>query len=270
MILNKSHQEKQELIPYKIEVKFKNSTENKYFIPRKRHKEISMQEYIIDAHNKTPREVNQEIKKSAKETDKITIKNPNAMHYIAAGLTEQVEVLIDGSAGYFAGTMIHGAKIHINGNAGWFPGDNMTEGELIIDGSAGDGVGQGIYGGTVVVKRDAGSRTGEIMKEGNIIIGGNSGFMSGLFMMGGRIIVLGDISDDAGESIIRGAIYVKGKIKSLGKNAKIEEINEEDEKELKEILNSQGFNLTNADYKDFKKIIPRSKRPFYGKESEEG
>jgi methylamine---glutamate N-methyltransferase subunit B len=229
-----------------------------------------MQEYEIDAHNKTPREVNQELKRSAQENDRIIIKNPNAMHYMAAGLTEPVEVLIDGSAGYFVGTMIHGAKIHINGNAGWFPADNMTDGEIIVDGSAGDGVGQGIYGGTVVVKRDAGSRTGEIMKNGTIIIGGSSGFMSGLFMMGGRIIVLGDISEDAGESIIRGVIYVKGKIKSLGKNAKVEDVDDDDKKELKELLTTFGFQLTDKEYNDFKKIIPRSKRPFYGKESEEG
>ena len=229
-----------------------------------------MQEFEINANHKTPRDINQAIKKSAKENDKIIIKNPNAMHYMAAGLTEPVEVLIDGSAGYFVGTMIHGAKIHINGNAGWFPADNMTEGEVIIDGSAGDGVGQGIYGGVVVVKRDAGSRTGEIMKNGTIIIGGNSGFMSGLYMMGGRIIVLGDISNDAGESIIRGAIYVKGDIKSLGKNAKVEEINDKDKEELYELLTNYGFQLTEDDYKNFKKIVPRSNRPFYGKESEEG
>ncbi|MGO9387737.1 MAG: tributyrin esterase [Methanobacterium sp.] len=229
-----------------------------------------MQEFEINANHKTPRDINQAIKKSAKENDKIIIKNPNAMHYMAAGLTEPVEVLIDGSAGYFVGTMIHGAKIHINGNAGWFPADNMTEGEVIIDGSAGDGVGQGIYGGVVVVKRDAGSRTGEIMKNGTIIIGGNSGFMSGLYMMGGRIIVLGDISNDAGESIIRGAIYVKGDIKSLGKNAKVEEINDKDKEELYELLTNYGFQLTEDDYKNFRKIVPRSNRPFYGKESEEG
>jgi glutamate synthase domain-containing protein 3 len=229
-----------------------------------------MQEFEINANHKTPREINQAIKKSAKENDKIIIKNPNAMHYMAAGLTEPVEVLIDGSAGYFVGTMIHGAKIHINGNAGWFPADNMTEGEVIIDGSAGDGVGQGIYGGVVVVKRDAGSRTGEIMKNGTIIIGGNSGFMSGLFMMGGRIIVLGDISNDAGESIIRGAIYVKGDIKSLGKNAKVEVINDKDKEELIELLTNYGFQLTEDEYKNFRKIVPRSNRPFYGKESEEG
>lgn len=134
----------------------------------------------------------------------------------------------------------------------------MTKGEVIIDGSAGDGVGQGIYGGTVVVHKDVGSRTGEIMKNGTIIVGGNSGFMSGLFMMGGRIIVLGDISDDAGESIIRGTIYVGGEIKSLGKNAKIEELEEKEKIELKELLENYDFPLEESKYQKFHEIVPRS------------
>jgi glutamate synthase domain-containing protein 3 len=229
-----------------------------------------MQEFKINAQNITPRELNRSIKKAAQNNERIIIENPNAMHYIAAGLTKPVNLVIDGSAGYFAGTMIHGAHVHINGNAGWFAADNMTEGEVIIDGSAGDGVGQGIYGGTVVVRKDVGSRTGEIMKNGTIIVGGNSGFMSGLFMMGGQIIVLGDISDDAGESIIRGTIYVGGKIKSLGKNAMIEELETNERNQLKELLESYDFNLKKEDYQKFRKIVPRSARPFYGKETEEG
>lgn len=229
-----------------------------------------MREAVVDAESKTPREVNRTIKSLAKDHDRIVVKNPNAMHYIGAGLTEDVELIIDGSAGYFAATMIHGPRVKINGNAGWFPADNMTEGEVIIEGSAGDGVGQGIYGGTVVVRKGAGSRTGEIMKNGTIIIGGNSGFMTGLFMMGGRIIVLGDLAEDAGESIIRGTIYVGGEIKSLGKNAKVEDITPEEEEELRGILSEYGFELEDEEYHSFRKIVPRSKRPFYGEESEEG
>ena len=233
-----------------------------------------MQEIEINASSKEinsqSRELNRAIKGAAKKYRRITIKNPNSMHYIAAGLTESIDLTIEGSAGYFVGTMIHGAKIHITENAGWFPADNMTEGEVIIDGSAGDGVGQGIYGGTVVVRKSVGSRTGEIMKNGTIIIGGNSGFMSGLFMMGGRMIILGDVSEDAGESIIRGTIYVLGNIKSLGKNADVIEVTDDDKKELKELLKTYDFKLEDEKFNQFKKIIPRSMRPFYGKESEEG
>ena len=66
-------------------------------------------------------------------------------------------------------------------------------------------------------------------------------------------------------------MYVLGDIKSLGKNAKIEEIDDESKNELKELLPVYGFELEEDKYDKFKKIVPRSKRPFYGgKESEEG
>ena len=139
-----------------------------------------MKEYVIDAKNMDVKDLNRSIKREAPNHDKIIINNPESQHNICAGLSEDVEIEINGSAGYFVGTMVNGPKIHINGNAGWFAGDNMTEGELIIEGTAGDGAGQGIYGGTVIVKGGTGSRTGEIMKGGTVIIGGNSGYMTGL------------------------------------------------------------------------------------------
>ena len=217
-----------------------------------------MRKYVIDDINMEERELNPSIKEHARNYDKLIIKNPQSNHNIAAGLTEEVEIEIDGSAGYFVGTMIDGPKIHVKSNAGWFAGDNMTRGELIIEGGAGDGAGQGIYGGTVVVKGDTGSRTGEIMKGGTVIIGGNSGFMTGLLMMGGRLIILGNVTDDAGESIMRGTIYVLGEIKSLGKNAKVEQTTLEDQKELKKILTKYGFKITDIDYTNFKKITNES------------
>jgi len=225
--------------------------------------------FELDFSAMTPREANQKIKELSTKCNKILIKNPNAMHYLVAGLTEKAHIEVEGSAGYFAGTMLDKAQLIIHGNAGWFVGDNMTGGEIIVDGSAGDGAGQGIYDGTVVVKNNVGSRTGEIMKGGTVVIGGNSGFMTGIFMMGGRIIVLGDLGEDAGESIIRGAIYVKGSVESLGQNAKLLDISQDDLDELKTVLSHYDFNLSDEDYNDFKKIVPKSKRPFYGNDEEE-
>ena len=214
-----------------------------------------MKKYIIDAKNMGEKQLNRTIKEHASNHDKLIINNPDSRHNICAGLTEDVEIQINGSAGYFVGTMVSGPKIHINGNAGWFAGDNMTEGELIIEGTAGDGAGQGIYGGVVIVKGSTGSRTGEIMKGGTVIIGGNSGYMTGLLMMGGRLIILGDVTDDVGESIMRGSIYVLGDVKSLGKNAVMQKTTQKDQKELREILTKYGFELTDVEYTNFKKII---------------
>ncbi|RAP48322.1 MAG: tributyrin esterase [Methanosphaera sp. rholeuAM6] len=225
-----------------------------------------MRKYVIDAMGMSEKQLTRSIKEHAIDYDKLIIKNPQSSHNIAAGVTEEVEIEIDGSAGYFVGTMIDGPKIHVAHNAGWFAGDNMTKGELIIEGVAGDGAGQGIYGGTVVVKGNAGSRTGEIMKGGTVIIGGNSGFMTGLLMMGGRMIILGNVTEFAGESIMRGTIFVLGEIKSLGKNAMVEHSTLEDQEELKQILTKYGFELTDIDYTNFKKITAKSNRPVYGGE----
>ncbi len=225
--------------------------------------------YELDFTSMTPKKANQKLKEIATQCKKIIIKNPNAMHYLVAGLTDEANIEIDGSAGYFVGTMLDKANLKIKGNVGWFAGDNMTGGEIIIEGSAGDGAGQGIYGGNIIVKKSAGARTGEIMKNGTIVIGGDSGFMTGIFMMGGRIIILGDLGEDAGESIIRGTIFVRGSVKSLGQNAKLMNIDEKDEYELKTLLSSYDFELTNEDYKNFRKIIPKSMRPFYGNDEEE-
>ena len=214
-----------------------------------------MKEYTIDAKGMEVKELNRMIKEQAIYHDKLIINNPESEHNICAGLTEDVDIEVNGSAGYFVGTMVNGPKIHINGNAGWFAGDNMTKGELIIEGTAGDGAGQGIYGGAVIVKGSTGSRTGEIMKGGTVIIGGNSGYMTGLLMMGGKLIILGDVTDDVGESIMRGTIYVLGNVKSLGKNAMMEKTTLEDQTELKEILTRYGFELTDIDYTNFKKIV---------------
>lgn len=214
-----------------------------------------MEEYFIFAKNLDEKELNRTIKEQAPRHDKLIINYPESKHNICAGLTEDVDIEINGSVGYFVGTMVNGPRIHINGNAGWFAGDNMTDGELIIEGTAGDGAGQGIYGGTVIVKGSAGSRTGEIMKGGTVIIGGNSGYMTGLLMMGGRLIILGDVTDDVGESIMRGTIYVLGDVKSLGKNAIMEEMTLQDQEELKEVLTEYGFELSDEDYKNFSKIV---------------
>ena len=101
-----------------------------------------MKEYVIDANGMEEKELNRTIKEQAKYYDKLIIDNLDSKHNICAGLTEDVEIEIKGSAGYFVGTMAHGPRIHITGNAGWFAGDNMTEGELVIEGTAGDGAGQ--------------------------------------------------------------------------------------------------------------------------------
>ena len=57
----------------------------------------------LDATTLTPREINSKVKEYAKKGSKILIKNPNAMHYLVAGVVDKTDIEIDGSVGYFAG-----------------------------------------------------------------------------------------------------------------------------------------------------------------------
>jgi glutamate synthase domain-containing protein 3 len=54
---------------------------------------------------------------------------------------------------------------------------------------------------------------------------------------------------------MRGTIYVLGNVKSLGKNAIMEKTTAEDLKNLEETLTEYGFELSDGDYKNFKKIV---------------
>ena len=58
-----------------------------------------MKEYVIDAKSIDGKELNRTIKEQAVSHDKLIIDNPESRHNICAGLTEDVEIEINGSAG---------------------------------------------------------------------------------------------------------------------------------------------------------------------------
>ncbi len=217
-------------------------------------------EIVIRALDKTPREVNIEIKRAVESgATKIRVLEPGGIHYLAVGLEATTEIVVEGSVGYFVGGLAHGPRIRVTGNAGWFPGDNMTSGEVVVEGDAGNGVGQYLYGGTVVVKGDAGDRVAALAKRGLIIIGGDVGLAAGLYMMGGTLIILGNAGPDTGEMMIGGTIYVGGDVESLGKNAKIVEAGEEEVEQVNTVLERYGLKGKSSYFK----VVPISKRPAY-------
>ena len=71
-----------------------------------------MKEYVINAENMDEKELNRTIKEQAITHDKLIINNPESRHNICAGLIEDVEIEINGSAGYFVGTMVNGPRHH--------------------------------------------------------------------------------------------------------------------------------------------------------------
>ena len=69
-----------------------------------------MSEYIINAKDLGEKELNRTIKEQAPNHNKIIINNPESRHNICAGLSEDVEIEINGSAGYFVKAQLETAQ----------------------------------------------------------------------------------------------------------------------------------------------------------------
>lgn len=192
---------------------------------------------VVDAEGLSSREINRQLKRLVKTHSSIILKNPGAKHHLAVGMQGPARLIISGSAGYFAAGLVEDVDVTINGNAGWFVADNLLNSQVVVNGNVGTGAAPAMRGGTLVVKGHASSRAGQVMKGGTILIFGNAGFMTGMMMMGGRIIVLGDIGDSAGESMMEGTIYVGGKVGTLGLDATLAPISEDELREISDLLN---------------------------------
>mgnify|MGYP001258914726 CR=1 FL=1 len=182
----------------------------------------------LDASQQTARQLNRRIKKLARRGEEINILNPRALHNIAVGVLRPCKIHIDGSVGYYAATMLDGPEVTIVGNAGWGLGENMMSGKIALARDAGASAGSSMRGGEIFVGGSAGARAGISMKGGTLIVRGDTGFMTGFMMQKGRIIVCGDVGDAVGDSMYEGAIYVAGSIGSLGNDAEIVDVSEDE------------------------------------------
>ena len=66
------------------------------------------------------------------------------------------------------------------------------------------------------------------MKGCDIVVGGSVGHVSAFMAQAGRLVVCGDAGAGLGDSLYEAAIYVRGKITSLGADAREEPMAEED------------------------------------------
>jgi glutamate synthase domain-containing protein 3 len=89
------------------------------------------------------------------------------------------------------------------------------------------------------------------MKGIDIVVGGNIGNFSGFMAQAGRMVVCGDAGDGLGDSLYEAVIYVRGKVKSLGADARIEPMTDSDYATVKELLDKADFS---HDPKEFKRI----------------
>jgi methylamine---glutamate N-methyltransferase subunit B len=197
---------------------------------------------MIDAHGKTTREVNEAIRAAlADGRSELEVANPGSRHNLAAGILEPARITFSGDVGYFCGGLSDGLDIHVEGNAGWSAGADMMDGRIVVDGIAGSSTGASMRGGLVVVKGNAGARSAIAGKGGTVLIGGSTGYMSGFMNQRTRLVVCGDAGEAFGDSMYEGELFCGGDIAGLGSDTVEEEPTDEDTAWLARLCAEHGL-----------------------------
>ncbi len=195
---------------------------------------------VLDCADLTTRGINQTLR-SLPRGSQVTITNPAGRHNLAVGLTEQLDIVIDGHAGYFIGGLGAGPDITVNGFVGWSVGENLMSGSIRVQGSASECAGASAHGGITIIHGSASSRAGISLKGGTIAVAGDVGHMSGFMAQAGTILVGGDAGNALGDSLYEAIIYVAGSIASLGSDAKVEDLTSADVERVRDLVAVTGF-----------------------------
>ena len=191
---------------------------------------------VFDLEQQTVRDLNQFLHNDLGAVEEVTVANPDGAHSIAVGLNAPVRVDIDGHAGYYAAGMNQEATVVVHGNAGPGVAENMMSGRVEVSGFASGGAGASAHGGLLVIRGDAGLRCGISLKGGDIVVGGDVGSFSAFMAQAGRMVICGDAGDGLGDSLYEAVIYVRGEIRSLGADARIEPMTDQDRAVVRELL----------------------------------
>jgi methylamine---glutamate N-methyltransferase subunit B len=171
----------------------------------------------------------------------VHITEPRGRHNLAVGLSARLDITICGNAGYFIGGLSDGPDIVVDGFVGWSAGENLISGTVRVHGNASESTGASARGGMIVVEGDASSRTGISLKGAAIAVAGDVGHMSGFMAQAGTILIGGDAAASLGDSLYEAVIYVGGKIRSLGSDARAEDLTAADVKRVRELAAAAGF-----------------------------
>jgi len=180
--------------------------------------------------------------------DRVSVENPDGAHSIACGLDAPLTVDIHGHVGYYVAGMNKSATVTVHGNAGPGAAENMMSGRVHVRGFASTAAGASAHGGLLVIDGDASLRCGISLKGGDIVVGGSVGSFSAFMAQAGRIVVCGDAGDALGDSLYEAVIYVRGKIRSLGADARIEPMTDADHAAVRELLGAAGFEFESREF----------------------
>jgi methylamine---glutamate N-methyltransferase subunit B len=181
--------------------------------------------------------------------NEIEIINPNGLHSIAVGLTVPVRIKVLGHAGYFLAGMNQRAEVTVQGNVGWSVAENMMSGTVRVKGFASECAGASAHGGLLVIEGSASSRCGISMKGVDIVVGEDVGHMSAFMAQAGRLVICGDAGAGLGDSLYEAVIYIRGKIHSLGADAREEPMSEKDYATVSELLHQADINYSAREFK---------------------
>lgn len=195
----------------------------------------------FDLAKTTVREVNEFLHHDLDGIQWVEVLNPDGAHSIAVGLDAPVEVHIRGHAGYFIAGMNKHANVTIHGNVGWSIGENMMSGTVHVHGHASESAGASAHGGLLIIDGDASSRCAISLKGGDIVVGGSVGHFSAFMAQAGNLVVCGDAGPNLGDSLYEARIYVRGKIHSLGSDAKLEPMTDADCETVERLLAAAGM-----------------------------
>src|SRR6185369_2501801 len=166
-------------------------------------------EMKLDLSKISLREVNQKLHNLPMDTNEKVWRliNPHGEHACAVGLTQPIEVHVDGHIGYYCAGMNQRATVVIHGQCGVGVAENIMSGEVRVKGTASAAAAATGQGGLVVIEGDAGTRCGISMKGVDIVVAGSVGAMSAFMAQSGSLVVCGDAGASLGDSIYEAKLY---------------------------------------------------------------
>jgi glutamate synthase domain-containing protein 3 len=199
----------------------------------------------VDLQTATVRELNRTLHALPADTNQRAwqVVNPRGAHAVAVGLTQPLEVVIEGHVGYYCAGMNQAASVTIRGHAGQGLAENLMSGTVRVTGNASQAAGASGHGGLVVIEGDASSRCGISMKGVDIVVQGAVGHMSAFMAQAGHLVVCGDAGPDLGDSIYEAVLYVRGKVASLGSDCIEQPMTADDVATLEDLLARAGIDL---------------------------
>ena len=87
------------------------------------------------------------------------------------------------------------------------------------------------------------------MKGADIIVAGDVGSFSAFMAQAGRLLVCGNAGDGLGDSLYETVIYVRGDIRSLGADARIEPMGSSDHSAVRDLLDAADLTHSSEEFK---------------------